>query len=64
MLITKFCRHVKLSSDLVVTPTEAQIVSVAQTLHMSCSLNLDATYTSRTVTWKLNDVDVRTALFI
>ena len=53
-----------LSSDLVVTPTEAQIVSVAQTLHMSCSLNLDATYTSRTVTWKLNDADVRTALFI
>ena len=41
-------------SDLTVTPSTAQIVSVAGSLQLSCAMNLDDTYSTRAVTWKLN----------
>ena len=41
-------------SDLTVTPSTAQIVSVAGSLQLSCAMNLDDSYSTRAVTWKLN----------
>ena len=52
-------------SDLTVTPSTAQIVSVAGSLQLSCAMNLDATYSTRAVTWKLNSgADVSSSLFM
>ena len=52
-------------SDLTVTPSTAQIVSVAGSLQLSCAMNLDATYSTRAVTWKLNSgADVSFSLFM
>ncbi|KAL5250884.1 hypothetical protein ACHWQZ_G016582 [Mnemiopsis leidyi] len=49
--------------DLTVTPSTAQIVSEAASLQLSCAMNLDSTYSTRTVTWKLNSgADITTGV--
>ena len=45
-----------------VSPVGAQIVSTSEDLQLSCAMNLDGTYSIRTIDWKLNGVNVRAVI--